>query len=407
MKQTLYFLLLFPFLLANAQTPVDKPQQANDLRFSTAPYYSYKKGLGITAPDSLFQVNIRIRIQSRATYYNTEGIGDSYEGQVRRARLRLDGFVLNPKFLYVLQLSFAPADTGPLHEGDNLNVIRDAVMYYRPNTRWAFAFGQTKLPGNRETVNSSGALELTDRSINNAKFTIDRDFGFQIHQLNEYSDKFSYDFRGAISTGEGRNVTGNADTGLALTAKAEIYPLGAFTKDGSFFEGDLLREKTPKLMFSGAFQQNNHALRASGEYGAMLFQPRTMKAVLLDAMFKYNGWAAMATYMSRTTTKDPVTVDPNALLSPRYVFTGHGMDYELSYVFASKYQLIARYSIQKANDEIAALTPNTHEYTVGVTKYLWEHTFKLQGEVTYDKLDYFAGNSLNNVYVRFQVEIGI
>jgi hypothetical protein len=32
-----------------------------------------------------------------------------------------------------------------------------------------------------------------------------------------------------------------------------------------------------------------------------LFEARTMKSVLLDAMLKYNGWAAMSSYMSRTT----------------------------------------------------------------------------------------------------------
>jgi hypothetical protein len=120
---------------------------------------------------------------------------------------------------------------------------------------------------------NSGGLQLTDRSINNTRFTIDRDFGFQVHNMNEFKDKFSYNFKTAIS-GEGR-VTGNADAGVAM-GKVELLPFGAF-RDGTYFEGDIVREKKPKLMLSGAFQQNNHAKRTQGQW--VIFEARTMKSV--------------------------------------------------------------------------------------------------------------------------------
>jgi hypothetical protein len=41
---------------------------------------------------------------------------------------------------------------------------------------WTIGFGQTKLPGNNQRVVSSGS-EFTDRTINNSRFNIDRDFG--------------------------------------------------------------------------------------------------------------------------------------------------------------------------------------------------------------------------------------
>jgi hypothetical protein len=69
-----------------------------------------------------------------------------------------------------------PGDVGEFSE--NINIIRDAVVFYRPNKHWNISFGQTKLP-EIERVNSSGGLQLTDRSINNTRFTIDRDFGFK------------------------------------------------------------------------------------------------------------------------------------------------------------------------------------------------------------------------------------
>jgi len=292
-------------------------------------------------------------------------------------------------------------------EGENLNIIRDAVVIYRPNQRWNFSFGQTKLPGNRQRVNSSGALQLTDRTINNAKFTIDRDFGLQVHNINEYEDRFSYNLKGAVSTGEGRNVTNKIDKGVAFTGKVELFPLGSFLKDGTTFEGDIIREKKPKLLLSGAFQHNNNAQRTQGQLGSYLFEKKTMNSVLLDFMLKYNGWAFMSSYMSRTTPENPITVNPDGSNEIRYVYVGNGMDYQLSYCFLSNYEIIGRYSTQKVGDDIDQFTPDTNEVSFGVTKYFWQHTFKLQSEVNFDRLNFYNGTSKNNWYVRFQIEIGI
>src|SRR5688572_28163312 len=75
---------------------------------SPIPYFTFGKGLGITAPDSLFSMNIRFRIQNRVGIKTESGtdLGISeVEARVRRLRLRFDGFVYNPKLTYVIQLS--------------------------------------------------------------------------------------------------------------------------------------------------------------------------------------------------------------------------------------------------------------------------------------------------------------
>ena len=407
MKFLFAFICILFFNFSNAQITINQSKNDNDLKLSALPYYSFGKGLGLTSPDSLFQLNIRFRMQNRVTYIENDGENGAYDGQIRRLRLRFDGYVGNPKFLYAIQLSFAPGDVGEIQEGENLNIIRDAVVFYRPNNHWNISFGQTKLPGNRQRVNSSGGLQLTDRTINNARFTIDRDFGFQVHNINEYRDKFSYNFKTAVSSGEGRNSTDNPDGGIAVTGKAELFPFGAFSKDGTNFEGDIVREKRPKLMISGAFQQNNHARRTQGQLGNDLFEQRTMKSVLLDAMFKYNGWAAMTSYMSRTTKENSVTINPLDISESNYVFVGNGFDYQLSYNTKTNYEFIGRYSIQKVGEDIKLLAPNTKQFSIGLTKYIWEHSFKVQGEINCDILDFYDRTSKNNWYLRFQVEIGI
>ncbi len=407
MRKITVLILFLLTVTSHAQVTIQQNKNDNDLKLSTLPYYSYGKGLGLTSPDSLFQLNIRFRMQNRVTYLENDGENGAYDGQIRRLRLRFDGYVGNPKFLYAIQLSFAPGDVGEIRDGENINIIRDAVVFYRPNKHWNISFGQTKLPGNRQRVNSSGGLQLTDRTINNARFTIDRDFGFQFHNMNEFKDRFSYNLKAAVSGGEGRNSTEKPDDGIAVTGKAEVFPLGAFTKDGTYFEGDVIREKKPKLMLSGAFHQNNHARRTQGQLGNDLFESRTMKSVLVDMMFKYNGWAAMSSFMSRTTNENAITFDPDDVTQTSFAYVGSGFDYQLSYITKKNYEFIGRYSIQKVGNDIEMLTPHTKQYSLGLTKYIWEHTFKLQGEINYDTLDFYDGTTKNNWYVRFQVEIGI
>lgn len=408
MKKVFLALLFLVAGISQAQV-FEASHRENDLKLSSLPYYSYGKGLGMTSADSIFQLNIRFRMQNRVTVFGNEGEDTKYDAHIRRLRLRLDGYVGNPHFLYVLQLSFAPGDVGTIEEGKNLNIIRDAALIYQPNKHWSFTFGQTKLPGNRQRINSSGALQLTDRSINNAKFNIDRDFGVQAHYLHQYKEDFSYNIKTAVSSGQGRNWTGKETNSYALTGRVELFPMGTFSKNGAYFEGDLARESSLKTMLSATYHHNNKANQSQGQLGDQLYQEKNFDALLIDFIAKYNGWAGMVAYMSRM-SNDPIAYetpnDPN--FNFNYVFAGRGMDYQLSYVFPSNYEIIGRFSNQKMDSELFEKNlPNTNQYSLGLTKYFWEHTFKIQSELTFDELKFHNGSSKNNWYFRLQFEIGI
>ena len=405
MKNHFFLLIFFIFISGFSQIKNDSIAN-NDLKLAALPYYSFGKGLGITSPDSLFQLNIRFRMQNRVTYFQEDGEENRYEANIRRLRLRLDGYVGNPNFLYVIQLSFAPGDTGVLEVGSNLNIIRDAVLIYRPNERWSFTFGQTKLPGNRQRVNSSGALQLVDRSINNARFNIDRDFGFHAYYLNEQEDLFSYNIKTAISSGEGRNWTKTSDDGVALTAKFELFPFGAFKNNGYYFEGDLVREKKIKLMLSGAYHQNNRAVRTQGQLGNDLFAPITLRSIFFDGLAKYNGWSFMTAYMQRQ-ANNLIAYNPEDASQFNFAFGGVGLDCQLSYIFPTNYEIIGRFSTQNVDKQIQNFAPNRKQYSLGVTKYLWEHSLKLQSELTYNSSRLYVSPIQNGWYASLQIEMGI
>jgi len=100
------------------------------------------------------------------------------EARVRQLRLRFDGFIFCKDLTYVIQLSFTQSDQDFDVSGVP-NVVRDAMVFYTVNDHLLLGIGQTKLPGNRQRVNSLGDLQLVDRSIISSTFNIDRDFGIQ------------------------------------------------------------------------------------------------------------------------------------------------------------------------------------------------------------------------------------
>ena len=102
-----------------------------------------------------------------------------------------------------------------------------------------------------------------------------------------------------------------------------------------------------------------------------------------------------------------MTVNPDDVSDIGFVYVGSGMDYQLSYLFLSNYELSGRFSNQKMHKDIQLLAPDKNQYSLGLTKYIWEHAFKMQAEVTLDEMHDFNGQTRNNWYIRFQVEIGI
>jgi hypothetical protein len=393
-------LLACPFVAA-AQSPE-----------GSAPQFSFKRGIGVVAPDSAFSLNLRFRMQSRAVYnsISKDDLGVSeYELRVRRLRLRLEGFMYSPKLTYLVQLSFSRGDMDwSMRDQSSINtspnVLRDAAIYYRPNDNWQFIFGQTKLPGNRQRVVSSGEQQFIDRSIVNSTFNIDRDFGFQAVYSNNLGGNFHYLLKGAVSSGEGRNVF-TTDKGLSYTGRVEFLPFGKFTNGGDYFEGDLEREQTMKVSLAGGMNHNEDARRTGGQTGRDLYEATDIQTYFLDGLLKYRGIAFYAEYMAREADR-PFTY--NSAGDSRYILTGHGQNYQLSYLFKNDLELAGRYSRVTPKQEIRSVERMEEAYIAGVTKYLRGHRLKLQGNVAYHSLNAFS--PVNNDYHwtgALQIELGI
>jgi phosphate-selective porin OprO/OprP len=394
--------LVFCSSIAFAQTK--NSDITYDSRFGDLPYFGFGSGLSMTSPDSAYRLNIRFRMQNRlATRLYSDGTTET-EARIRRLRLRFDGFVFSPKIIYVIQLSFTPGDVGGNVAGLPPNIIRDAMIYYHPTQHWTFAFGQTKLPGNRQRVNSSGALQLVDRSIANAVFTVDRDFGFQAIYRRTKKNQFGFILKGAITSGEGRNWIESEGSYFAYTGRMELYPFGDFSKNGAYFEGDIMHEKKPKLMIGLGGSFNDNALRANGQLGELLYKPASLKSFFADIIFKYKGVALMVDYMYRG-AHNTVYYDPENIILP---YLGTGINTQASYCFKSNYEIVGRYTYITPSDAVNAFIDERTQYTMGLTRYLRGHNLKVQLDATYD-VDYnqVSTSRLSDWEFRFQVELGI
>ncbi len=376
------------------------------------PTYNFSNGIGLVTPDSSFSLNFRFRMQARSAYSTISEddlSAEAIEARIRRLRLRLEGFVVDPKLNYYIQLSFSRGDMDWVDNDNSAinsspNIVRDAVIIYKPTSNLSLLFGQTKLPGNRQRVVSSSELQFADRSIVNATLNIDRDFGFQAVYLGKVAT-LDYALKGAITSGEGRNSV-VSDGGLAYTGRFELLPLGKFTNKGDYFEGDLEREPKPKISLAAGYHHNESAARTAGTLGKDLYENRNINAFISDFLLKYKGLALSAEYVNRK-TNNPVTV--NELEQERIVYVGEGKMVQLSYFFKNNFEVAGRYAIVTPFKVIQDSELQKEEMGIGVTKYLKKHRVKLQGNLFYNtSTDLFLDQDvLNNWTATFQIELGI
>lgn len=382
-------------------------------KFGVNSYFRKGKGVGLVTNDSSFSLNFQFRMQNRFIY-NTISTDDlsaeSYEMRVRRLRFKFTGFVVNPRLTYYIQLSVARGDMdwrGPDMStvNNSPNVVRDAVIYYQLTPKLRLGFGQTKLPGNRQRVISSGDQQFPERSIVNAAFNIDRDFGF----FGQYIGG-KYNLKGAITSGEGRNAN-ISEGGLAYSGRVELLPFGPFTNNGDDFEGDLEREKTPKLVISGTYHYNDRAERQQGQTGNDIYQFRSLVSMETDMLLKYNGLAWYSEYMNRSTS-NPITFNPSDASLSRAVGVGEGYLTQLSYLFKNNVEVAGRYARVKPNEALYT-SPSVHvnqqeQYEIGVTKYIRGHRVKIQGSLQYlVQTNLTTNTKLPGYYAgTFQFEVG-
>ena len=355
----------------------------------------FGKGLfNLVGKDSTWTMKMGMRMQMLSSNgWDIDSNGDYEKAEssflIRRARLKFGGFAYSPKLVYKIELGLSNKDIGGASEFTNNapRYILDAVVkwnFYKNLTLWA---GQTKLPGNRERVISSGNLQFVDRSMLNKNFNIDRDVGLQLRHKFNLSEKFLVRDMFAISQGEGRNITTGNLGGHQYTARVELLPFGEFVSKGDYSGSDLKREQTPKLAIGATYNFNDRAVKNRGSQGSYLayttgdgFFETNVTQFFIDAMFKYKGFSFMGEYADRDAT-EVIAFDADGITpTGDAVKVGNGLNLQAGYLFQKNWEVAARYTSIDYSTVV-------EQYTFGISKYISGHKLKVQSDVSYSTIE--------------------
>ncbi len=393
----LTLILVVVGLTAPARAETTVASALNDINVS------YDDGVLFRYSPAEFSMRLKFRLQNRYYYEDRDSEDtspDKSEFLTRRARLRLEGHVLDPRLTYKFQFSFSRQDID--WDGSGYpNILRDANIGYQFTKNDQIILGLAKLPGNRQRVISSGRQEFVDRSIANAQFTLDRDVGLQWwHRFGESRPLWT---KFSLTNGQGRGSSQN-DNGMNYNLRAEWLPLGTFKDGGDYFEGDLAYEETAKLSFGTGYSYNFKASRTMGQLGADIRGDgvgRDIRSYLADALIKYRGWAWSAEYF-RTNIERP-EIEPGQTM-----YDGQGWNTQMTYTFRNMYATGVRWATVRPDESLKNLLPEENQYSIAFSKYLVKHNIKIQGDVNYQPVYRAATDATRDNWIyRVQLEVGI
>ncbi len=369
----------------------------------------FGKGLNYAAKDTSFAVKFNFRFQN-LMIVNYDEASDKYTTQflVRRSRLKFGGFVFHPNLEYKAEIGLTNRDISVNREDGNgsgaSRLILDAVLKWKFTKNLALWFGQTKLPGNRERVISSGSLQFVDRSLVNSRFNIDRDVGIQLRgkfKLGGVLVNPSF----AFTQGEGRNITVINLGGFDYTAHVDILPLGKFKNKGDYFGADLEREQTPKIAFGFTYDYNDRAVRQGGQLGNFVIDStgnaaaeNSLSAFMVDMIFKYKGFSVQSVYATKSADKNLVGTTNLEGKSTKF-FTGSGFNVQAGYLFKNNVELAFRYTTIRIDNDFSGLK-DEDEITIGLSKYLVGHNLKVQTDFSR-----VTQPNINDAKYRFRLQV--
>ena len=369
----------------------------------------FGKGLfNLVGEDSTWTMKVGLRAQLLGSSSWEENNGNETSFLTRRARLKFDGYAYSPKLKYKVELGLSNRDlSGASQYTSNApRYILDAVLQWNFYQNFELWFGQTKLPGNRERVISSGNLQQVDRSLLNSRFTIDRDFGFQLRHHFNLTETFIVKEIFSLAQGEGRNITTGNLGGHQYTGRIELLPFGNFASKGDYKGSDLKREKKPKLAIGLSYDYNNNAVKTRSNQGSYMtidgaddaYFETNINTVFLDAMFKYNGVSLMAEYSDRTAS-DAFAKNSDGSLTGDEVQVGKGLNLQMGYLFNNDIELSGRYTHIELDKNITGKNPES-QYTLGLSKYIVGHKLKVQTDISHLEIE----GSNNKLMYRLQVD---
>jgi hypothetical protein len=338
------------------------------------------KGFTVTSADGDFAMNLKARVQLRASL-DALPDGELLSGaQVRTARLYWTGHVLAPENKYVVQLAVAGGD----YRDGTISPIFDAYFDFDHNPNASVRVGQMFVPFDRLRTIREFALQITERPKPVSELTLDRDVGAYLYSDHVGGDDGVLAYRIGAFGGRGPNQLTSAEPGGLGVARLELNPFGPFDSDQ---EGDQERRAEPKLMLGAAAAYHANTTRQKSTTGTTYVGGTADYLHLAaDTVLKWHGLALEGEYVLRDAAEDEITstADDGTTLV-ELTQSGSGVVGQASYAFTPHVELAGRYSRLWAADGtdtafVDKVTATGNEVAAGLNGYLNGHRFKVQGD---------------------------
>ncbi len=254
----------------------------------------WDKKFYLGSADGNWRLNIGGQLQVRWALNSASGQGAAmpnafpgtlYGFEVRRAKLKLDGHVVDPSCQYTVQFA-VDHDTA----GDGVFEVEDAIIGKAFDNGILVWAGQFKIEFNREELTSSTSQLAVDRSVINEFFNLDRSQGVRIQYTG---DRFRL---AGVYTDGATNRWGGFDLGSgppanAFTGRVDWIAAGDW---GQFKDFQGWRGETFGAMIGAAIHYQKSKYGSLN--GAGLFStPRTERLTwTIDTQLEGDGWNVFA-----------------------------------------------------------------------------------------------------------------
>ncbi len=352
----------------------------------------------ISTDNAYLEISNRVQVRytheepdDSITLPGTAAAGNTRDSfRIRRAKLKLEGWVWKPALTYELQVNW-PGVTG----SNTGALLEDAAIDFdltKGKNRFRLRFGQFKVPFGHQELVSSGSQSFVDRSIVSNEFLRGRDTGLALWgQINN-----KWEYRAGVFNGNGLTRANNDNDELQYNARLVWQPNGsvnlnqrAWVTGALYSEADFESTDRPIYWFAANFETNDLRRTTTGN---------DLKSTIygLDFGFMYHGFYATAEYFQRE--RKPETGAE---------FDSDGWFGQLHYLLGQqrKWEVAVRYAEFDPND---AVTLNKLEETgAALSYYLRRHNLKMQLDLRELAIEGTAnsGRGVENQELRFQTQI--
>ena len=282
--------------------------------------YKAGKGFFLSNADGSFSLNVSGQLQTRWVFNNnpdpvvgfdnagaplgTNSEESNWGFQVRRAKVRFQGNVVDPSWTYAINGSFEGPqnDFGNPSNGGTFE-FQEAYIAKELENGLTLTFGQFKTPWMREELVDSSQQLAVERSVINEIFNQDRAVGIMVNWNNDdfnVSGSYNNGQRTAINQQSRYNDFSNNPTNWAFSARGEWKLSGDWSDFDSFTSSP--GQEQAMMIGVAAMGQRYDSNSSPGNFGTVInsvigdvnLNGTTVWGVTADFSAKFNGFSFFA-----------------------------------------------------------------------------------------------------------------